>query len=70
MRKSNGNLPFVYEGAEEWDSEVDKTVEVVLEPHKNVKSEGTKIKYKDTFFVFKRTGVGREVNPLVDELHR
>ena len=52
MRKSTRKLPFVYEGAEEWDSEVDETVEVVLEPHKNVKSKGTKIKYKDTFFVF------------------
>ena len=51
MRKSDGNLPFVYDGAKTWDSNVNETVKIASEPA-NEKKTGTKIKYKETFFVF------------------
>ena len=60
MRKSDGNLPFVYDGAETWDSNVDKTVEIALEPA-NEKKTGTKIKYKETFFVFTGQELGEKL---------
>ena len=52
MRKSTLKLLFVYDGAKEWDSDVDETIKIVLEPAKDEKKTGTNLKYKDTFFVF------------------
>ena len=49
MVKPNQVLPFTYDGAEMWDSDVDKAVEIALEADKK---SGTKIKFKETFFVF------------------
>ena len=53
MRKSEEILPFVYDDAETWDSKVDERVEIALEP---ANKTGTRIKFKDVFYVF----TGRE----------
>ena len=52
MGKPNQVLPFTYDGAKMWDSDVDEIVEIALEPRQDDKKTGTKIKYKETFFVF------------------
>ena len=49
MVKPSQILPFTYDGTEMWDSDVDEAVEIAFEPDKK---SGTKIKFKETFFVF------------------
>ena len=61
MRKSNVKLPYVYDGANEWDSDVNKTAKIVLEPAKDEKKTGTNVKYKDTFFVFTGQELGEKL---------
>ena len=49
MVKPKQILPFTYEGAETWSSDTDETVEIAL---KADKKSGTKIKFKESLFVF------------------
>ena len=65
MGKPNQVLPFTYDGAKMWDSDVNEIVEIALEPRQDDKKTGTKIKFKETFFVFTVKRVGRKIDPLV-----
>ena len=60
MRKSEEILPFVYDDAKTWDSKVDERVKIALEPA-NEKKTGTRIKYKEIFFVFTGQETGEKL---------
>ena len=49
MVKPKQILPFTYEGAKTWSSDTDEAVEIALEADKK---SGTKIKFKESLFVF------------------